>query len=42
VRRPDALRAPGGLWGLDNRKCIYILKILTHADYDKNAWKDTL
>jgi mRNA interferase HigB len=25
-----------------NRKCIYILKIFTHADYDKNAWKDTL
>jgi mRNA interferase HigB len=25
-----------------NRKCIYILKILTHADYDKDSWKDTL
>jgi mRNA interferase HigB len=25
-----------------NRKCIYILKILTHAEYDKDAWKDTL
>ena len=25
-----------------NRKCIYILRILTHADYDKDAWKDTL
>lgn len=25
-----------------NRERIYILKILTHADYDKGGWKDTL
>ena len=25
-----------------NRDRIYILRILTHADYDKGGWKDTL
>ncbi|MFA6288616.1 MAG: type II toxin-antitoxin system HigB family toxin [Opitutaceae bacterium] len=25
-----------------NRQCIYILKVLTHAEYDKNGWKTTL
>lgn len=25
-----------------NRKRIFILRVLTHADYDKGFWKDTL
>lgn len=25
-----------------NRRCIYILHVLTHADYDRAAWKITL
>jgi mRNA interferase HigB len=25
-----------------NRERVYILRILTHADYDKGGWKDTL
>jgi mRNA interferase HigB len=25
-----------------NRQCIYILHVLTHAEYDHNGWKATL
>lgn len=25
-----------------NRQCIYILKILTHAEYDRDKWKTNL
>jgi mRNA interferase HigB len=25
-----------------NRRCIYILHVLTHAEYDRNRWKATL
>lgn len=25
-----------------DRKRIFILRVLTHADYDKDAWKETL
>jgi mRNA interferase HigB len=25
-----------------NRRRIYVLRILTHAEYSKNAWKETL
>ncbi|MCX6938445.1 MAG: type II toxin-antitoxin system HigB family toxin [Verrucomicrobia bacterium] len=25
-----------------NRRCIYILHVLTHAEYDRAAWKNTL
>jgi mRNA interferase HigB len=25
-----------------NRERIYVLRVLTHADYDKEGWKDTL
>jgi mRNA interferase HigB len=25
-----------------NRQCVYVLRVLTHADYSKNFWKDTL
>jgi mRNA interferase HigB len=25
-----------------NRQCVYILHVLTHAEYDRNAWKTTL
>lgn len=25
-----------------NRECIYILRLLTHAEYDKDQWKETL
>jgi mRNA interferase HigB len=25
-----------------NRRCVYILSVLTHAEYDRDAWKGTL
>ena len=25
-----------------NRRCVYILQVLTHAEYDRNGWKATL
>lgn len=25
-----------------NRQCVYVLRVLTHAEYSKNLWKDTL
>jgi len=25
-----------------NRRCIYILHVLTHAEYDRNRWKSKL
>jgi mRNA interferase HigB len=25
-----------------NRRCIYILHVLTHAEYDRDAWKGAL